>query len=291
MIQIERFNGIIAQTLSMYVSCDQKDWDQHIPSVLFAYRVTPSESTGDSPFYLLYGRECVTPPDVALFPPVELSSSIDEHRRRIVSQIEEAQQIARDNIQKTQQKMKYLYDRNAENPDFQVGQRVWVFTPLRRKGLPPKLMHRWHGPFRIGKKLSEVHFLLRTLDNNLVTTTFHANRMKAYHEPDDRPILPPDIDNSEPYLRDEDLPPDSFDTGPYSTTTEETAQIEPSTQISDDASPNDQSDIYQVEKVLRKRKRRGKTEYLVKWAGYSNRYNSWEPEGNFVDSNAINFDR
>ena len=52
---VERFDGTIAQALLMYVSSDQQDWEQHIPSILFAYRVTPSSSTGDSPFYLLYG--------------------------------------------------------------------------------------------------------------------------------------------------------------------------------------------------------------------------------------------
>ena len=157
---VERFNGTIAQALSMYVSSDLKDWDQHIPSLLFAYRVTPSSSTGDLPFYLLYGRECVTPPDVSLLPPVKLSSSVDEHRRRIVTQIEESQQLARENIQLTQQKMKHLYDRTAKDPDFQVGQKVCVYIPRRCKGLSPKLMHNWHGPFRIINKLSEVHFRL-----------------------------------------------------------------------------------------------------------------------------------
>ncbi len=34
-------------------------------------------------------------------------------------------------------------------------------------------------------------------------------------------------------------------------------------------------DVYQVEKVLETRKRGGKTEYLVKWLGYPDKFNSW----------------
>ena len=34
-------------------------------------------------------------------------------------------------------------------------------------------------------------------------------------------------------------------------------------------------DLYQVEKVLRKRKKGGKTEYFVKWLGYPDKFNSW----------------
>ncbi|CAB4015673.1 Retrovirus-related Pol poly from transposon 412, partial [Paramuricea clavata] len=48
---------------------DQKDWDTHLPTILFGYRVSPHEATGDSPFYLLYGREPRYPIDASLLPP------------------------------------------------------------------------------------------------------------------------------------------------------------------------------------------------------------------------------
>lgn len=48
--QVERFNNTLAESISMYVSSDQTNWDVYIPSILFAYRVSPSVSTGDSPF-------------------------------------------------------------------------------------------------------------------------------------------------------------------------------------------------------------------------------------------------
>ena len=107
--------------------------------------------------------------------------------------------------------MKHLYDGTAKDPDFQIGLQVWLYTPRRRKGLSPKLMHNWHGPFRFISKLSEGHLCLRTLDNNLVTTAVHANHMKLYHDPNDRPILLPDVDNvDDQYLKNSDLPPESF---------------------------------------------------------------------------------
>ena len=33
--------------------------------------------------------------------------------------------------------------------------------------------------------------------------------------------------------------------------------------------------LYEVEKVLQKRKRNGKTEYFVKWKHYPSKFNSW----------------
>ena len=38
---VERFNGTLAHSLSMYVSSNQKDCDQHIFQVLYSYRVAP----------------------------------------------------------------------------------------------------------------------------------------------------------------------------------------------------------------------------------------------------------
>ena len=40
------------------------------------------------------------------------------------------------------------------------------------------------------------------------------------------------------------------------------------------------NDVYRVEKILRKRKRKGIVEYFVKWKGYPDKFNSWIAESN-----------
>ena len=83
-----------------------------------------------------------------------------------------------------------MTDRTAKEVNFEIGQKVWVYTPKTRKGLSKKLLHCWHGPFRIVKKMSPVHFRLKTMTNKPVTMSVHANRMKVYVDPRDRPIDP-----------------------------------------------------------------------------------------------------
>ena len=86
---VERFNSTLCQSLSMYVSKNQKDWDDFIPLVLFAHRTSVLEVIGDSPFYVLYGREPRLPVDVKYLPPVpdDITTSVFEHRKRIVESL------------------------------------------------------------------------------------------------------------------------------------------------------------------------------------------------------------
>lgn len=197
----------------MYVAKDQKDWDEYILPILFAHWTSVCEAIGDSPFYVLYGREPRLPLDVKLLPEVadDATTSVIEHGKRIVEKVELAQNIARENLQRAQQKMKDYYDQNFKMPTFEVGQRVWVYTPKTKKGLSKKLLHNWLGPYRIAEQPSPVHFRLRTETNKNVTFAVHANRIKPFDDPDLRPIDPPLFDDpSEPYLDETDIPNDSF---------------------------------------------------------------------------------
>ena len=106
--------------------------------------------------------------------------------------------------------MKLQYDKHATPVPFDVGSKVWVYTPKNRKGLSKKLAHNFHCPYRVAVKLSPVHFKLRTMDNRPVTVPVHANRMKPYYDPSDLPISSPSLDHTTPDLSDSVLPPDSF---------------------------------------------------------------------------------
>ena len=52
----EKFNGTLKQILKRLCIDKPKDMDRYINAVLFSYSPVPQESTGFSPFELLYGR-------------------------------------------------------------------------------------------------------------------------------------------------------------------------------------------------------------------------------------------
>ena len=52
----EKFNGTMKYMLKRLGSEQPRQWHRYINPLLFAYREVPQESTGFSPFELLYGR-------------------------------------------------------------------------------------------------------------------------------------------------------------------------------------------------------------------------------------------
>uniref|UniRef100_A0A8C5E026 Chromobox protein homolog 8-like n=1 Tax=Gouania willdenowi TaxID=441366 RepID=A0A8C5E026_GOUWI len=42
--------------------------------------------------------------------------------------------------------------------------------------------------------------------------------------------------------------------------------------------------VFAAESILKRRIRRGRWEYLVKWKGWSQKYSTWEPEENILDA-------
>uniref|UniRef100_A0A7M5WLR4 Uncharacterized protein n=1 Tax=Clytia hemisphaerica TaxID=252671 RepID=A0A7M5WLR4_9CNID len=61
---VERLNGTLVKGISHFVASRQNDWDQYLPSVLFAYRTSVNESRKESPYYLMFGREATLPSDL-----------------------------------------------------------------------------------------------------------------------------------------------------------------------------------------------------------------------------------
>lgn len=44
-----------------------------------------------------------------------------------------------------------------------------------------------------------------------------------------------------------------------------------------------QGNVFAAEKILKERTRKGNKEYLIKWKGWSAKWNSWEPQDNILD--------
>ncbi|CAC5393704.1 unnamed protein product [Mytilus coruscus] len=186
---VERFNGTLTAMLSMYVSGHQRDWDTFIPFVLFAYRTSLHESIQETPFFLIHGRDPVLPVEAAMCPPTITYTSSDDYKSEMVTRLQEAFTLAKDNLQAAQRKQKEQYDLKSDVINYAIGDKIWVFNPSTKPGLSTKLLHNWHGPYVIIDKLSDVNYKIQMCDSKKSEQTVHVNRIKQFVDPDDRPII------------------------------------------------------------------------------------------------------
>ena len=147
---VERYNRTLIAMLAKVAEDGGRDWDEKLPFVLFAYRASQQQSTLESPFFLLYGRDPRLPTETALSPPVERASlGLKEYGLDLMEKLSTAWELAQKCVGKAQQKQKAYYDRRSRLPNFVVGERVFLFCPAEKTGEASKLARPYHGPYRI----------------------------------------------------------------------------------------------------------------------------------------------
>lgn len=161
---VERLNRTIKDMLSKYISLHQNDWDKFIDGISMAYNSTVHETTGISPFRMLYGSEMVMP--VNLFCDQDnsvISDQINYHKyvRELKHELEQCHEVAREETKKNSQNQKRCYDLNVKNIKYCVGDTVCRFQPQQILGTKLKLARNWSGPWIVTKKLSDVLYRIQ----------------------------------------------------------------------------------------------------------------------------------
>ena len=100
-----------------------KDWDRFIPALLFAYRETPQESLGFSPFELLYGRTVRGPMSILKdlwtddVPEPEVRTTY-QYVLDLKDRLETVSEIASKELEKSSSRYKHYYDRKTRDRHF-----------------------------------------------------------------------------------------------------------------------------------------------------------------------------
>ena len=152
----------------------KKDWDEGIHLLLPAVRESVQESLGFSPFELVFGHTVRGPLKLmkekflsSNNSPLNLLKYVSDFKTRLTK----AWEYARSNLKSAQSKMKLHFDENAQNRNFDPGDKVTALLPI--PGRP--LQARYYGPYNVEKKVSDVNYIVntpgRSKQNNYVTLT------------------------------------------------------------------------------------------------------------------------
>ncbi|KAJ8020240.1 hypothetical protein HOLleu_39778 [Holothuria leucospilota] len=176
---VERYNGTLKQMLKKMCEEKPRDWDRYLKPLLFAYRETPNENTGFSPFELLFGRQVRGPMQLLK----ELwtgqcketeTKTTYQYVLELQNRLEETCKLAQENLKKAKQKQARYYNRKAKDRTFKVGDEVLLLIPNEEN----KLLMQWKGPFPIVEKLNSMNY---KIDFGHRAKVFHANMLKRYY--------------------------------------------------------------------------------------------------------------
>ena len=179
--RVERMHSTMKTCLRKLCSEKPRTWDRYLSSVMFAIREAPCDSTGFSPFELLYGRQARGPLSVLrnLWENEEEIDERDTHEYVIELQkkLKECAELAGINRAASATKYKSYHDIKAQNRKFEPGHEVLVLLPDSKK----KLLTSWSGPFKVVKKIGKVNYIL---DVDGSEKLFHANLLKRFFRRD-----------------------------------------------------------------------------------------------------------
>ena len=176
----ERMNATLKSMLRKMCVDQPKKWDTFIPALLFAYRETPQDSLGFSPFELLYGRTVRGPMQILRHVWTEEGVSDEvittaEYVVNLRNQIEETCKLARENLERAAKRQARIYNRKTKQRSIDEGKQVLILLPSKQN----KLEMTWQGPFIVEKKLNDFDYQVKV---GTKTKIYHINLLKEYIE-------------------------------------------------------------------------------------------------------------
>ena len=110
---------------------------------------------------MLFGLELRLPCDLFFSRPPDMPSSPDEYLRDAQARFEDGHSLVRERISLAMESMKTRCDIKATTHEFEEGEKVWLWNPVLRRGLSPKLQSIWDGSHTVLKRVNDVVVRIR----------------------------------------------------------------------------------------------------------------------------------
>ncbi|XP_071941068.1 uncharacterized protein [Antedon mediterranea] len=175
---VEKFNGTMKNMIKSLTPEQFNEWDRYVPLFLFAYRDAQQESTGFTPFELVFAHEVKTPLRLlkdSMTNTIDNKQPISHYISDLQDKLRVVNDIARTNLKQAQAKQKHYYDKKTLPRKFKVGQKVLILLPDDTS----KVKSKWQGPYPISKVVSDVNYEILVGNKH---KTYHINLLRLYNE-------------------------------------------------------------------------------------------------------------
>nr|MCH9869276.1 reverse transcriptase-like protein [Serratia marcescens] len=176
-------NRTILQGLKKKLEAAKGRWAEVLDDVLWAYRTTPREATGESPYFLTFGVEALVPVEVLLASHRVVNyneATNDQAQRMELDLLEEEREEAKLRSLSYRLRAARYHNRRVRPRAFQQGDLVLRNVEATGKHLG-KLDPAWEGPFVIQDVLPRGAYHLINSDGTEVPRSWNAEHLKKYY--------------------------------------------------------------------------------------------------------------
>eukprot|EP00253_Pinus_taeda_P006309 PITA_06309 len=186
--QVESTNKVLEAILTKIVKDNWKDWSQRLPEALWAYRTTWRNTTGFSPYELVYGKNAVFPVEFeikTLRTALAVNIDLTDVQTARLQQLLELDEKRLDAIHQTnmiqQQRMKW-HEKIIKHKQFQKGNWALLYDS-RFENFRGKLRTRWLGPYEVDAVFPNGMVRLLTIDDAKTPLLVNGHRLHIYQRP------------------------------------------------------------------------------------------------------------
>uniref|UniRef100_A0A8R1HMZ2 RNA-directed DNA polymerase n=1 Tax=Caenorhabditis japonica TaxID=281687 RepID=A0A8R1HMZ2_CAEJA len=136
--------------ISKYINKEHSDWDTILPFTTFSYNNTVHSTTGETPFFLVFGRDPTLTIDRIIDPaPATKKTDIGWFKESLTTTLREVWKQAATRSREAQATYQNKANERANGSDIRPGDRVMYKNFSTHKGLSRKLILPWRGDFRV----------------------------------------------------------------------------------------------------------------------------------------------
>ena len=203
----ERMMRTILSMLAKYLDGNHDNWDVHLPLLMLGYRANVHSSLGQSPYFMLFGRNPTMPATLQFQVPSTMTKTptVTEYLEKLTKRLKLTHDISIQVTNSRHQRNKKLYEKKLTQHQFDVGDPVYLFKSVVPRGEYYKFVRPWKAAI-VTANLSDLNYRVRLLGGRK-SVVVHHNRLKPRP---DGPMVP--VPNSDLTFSPPETPATSAET-------------------------------------------------------------------------------
>ena len=188
---VERGHRPLIASLAKMTEGKSGDWPKYFPTALWADRITVKRSTGYTPYYLMFGSECVLPTSLTLTSFLGIAwTEVKSEEELLLARIKQLalheDELVKAAVELKKKRIEYAskkkFNPKPESRRIKEGDLVLRYNMKNLNTFAKKLDPRWLGPYRVKKILGNGSMYLEELSGVELKGTFPPDQVKRFWE-------------------------------------------------------------------------------------------------------------